>query len=215
LFAEAGEIAANVSYGFPGTEAQLAYAVTDHLAVMTNVSAKWSNSESSALDTIKQQHFFGEAGVGYFLKEEDFRTEIFGGFGMGKSLSNNNSSLFDNENHLASGIYNRIFIQPSISTNENGFNVIFTPRISWVNFRKFSPYPQGSPDFSAPPSRGYKPFFEPSLTGRFPLQGIFLCYFQLGINLPFDNYDYNYNYSGLHLAVGLQVRTSLLYKDGN
>lgn len=214
MFAEAGEIAASASYGFSGTEAQLAVSVTDHIAVMGNVNAKWANLETGQDDKAKQRHFFGEAGLGYYMKREVVRLELFGGYGAGKSMSKS-AAVMDTEERLAQGMYRRIFIQPSISTNNDGFNIIFTPRLSWVSFTKFSPYPDQSYSFLLKPSKSYFPFFEPALTGRFPMGKLIHGYFQVGANVAFQDYYYYYNYSTLNFAMGIQLRTGLLYKDGN
>ncbi|MEJ0030103.1 MAG: hypothetical protein WDO15_06900 [Bacteroidota bacterium] len=214
MFAEAGELAVSASYGFSGTEGQLAYAITDHIAMMANVNAKWSNLETAESDPAKQRHFFGEGGLGYYTTQEAVRFELFGGYGVGKSMSKA-SAIMDFEERLAQGMYRRIFIQPSIGTNNERFNIIFSPRISWVSFTKFSPYPDQSYSFLLKPGKAWFPFFEPALTGRFPMGKVLHGYFQIGANVAFQDYYYYYNYSTLNFTLGLQLRTGLLYKDGN
>ncbi|MEI9919473.1 MAG: hypothetical protein WDO14_11795 [Bacteroidota bacterium] len=214
LFEKGAELAVNASYGFSGTEVQVAYSITDHIAAMANVSAKWKTLDQPVDDSIKRRHFFGEAGLGYYLAKEDYRFELFGGYGKGKSLSNAGRVL-DEQERLASGRYDRIFIQPSISTNFEKFNLIFTSRVSFVNFTSFTPYPDQSYSFLFKPVKGYHTFFEPSITGRFPMGNILRGYFQGGVNVALRDYYYYYNYSGLHFAVGLQLRLGSFYKDGN
>jgi hypothetical protein len=213
LLGEAREFAGTLAYGISGTELQGAYAITDHVAVMANTQAKWMNGA-----TPTGNNFFGEAGIGYFLKLDQGRAEVFGGYGSGNSLGWN-SAGFAEHGPRVKATFDRFFIQPSIGTNANRFNVIFTPRISLLNIKSMQAIEPDPNDPTIIPDDhksdlGRRLFFEPSLTGRFPMGKVVYGFFQVGANIPFNlNSSYNYTYNGLHFALGVQIRTGRKLKD--
>ncbi len=101
--------------------------------------------------------------------------------------------------------YGRIFIQPSIATNNKKFNIIFTARVSMVGFSKYSTEdPRATPQVYKP-TNGYQVILEPSITARVHLAGNpprFLparsqqkftgCRFQLRTCPGFDRYSNSY-----------------------
>ncbi len=121
------------------------------------------------------------------------RAEVFGGYGEGKSISE--VGPWGTEKLRVNGFYERYFIQPSIGTNEPDFNIISS----------------NSRDFSS--SLGYRAFFEPSFTARFPMGGIIYGYVQLGANFAFNKSVKADSYSNMHLTFGIQLHTSAKKKD--
>lgn len=109
------------SFGFNGYDAQAAYSPLKGLGIMANAGFYDSNTFT---------HTFFEGGAGYYGSFENTgRYEVYGGFGNGNTVLNNNI-LADR----ITGNYNRIFIQPSIGAKTNVFEGSFTPRLVYVNF---------------------------------------------------------------------------------
>ena len=212
LFTEAKQFSANISY-FSGIDLQAAYSFSEHLAAMANGNIFITKTEIYGEPQRKPHHIFGEVGIGYFPKTEDVRVEIFGGYGRGKGVANKSIPEIDEGDFNGWGTYNRIFIQPSIATNEKDFNLIFTPRVSLVEFTKFAVESRYAPNREYRPGRGYRAFFEPSLTGRFDLNSKLRGYAQIGMNVPFQPTYYWSNI--LQFAVGIQLHLGPSHKDVN
>jgi len=211
LFREQGEFQGTV-YVSTGIEAQLAYAVSDNIAVMTNTSFI---SEKKPEQDYTRSHKFAEVGIGYYQVTRKYRAELFVGYGLGKETSFAQYSFFtpffSQKDLVATAIYNRIFIQPTISTNGRGFNLAFTPRLSFVDFTKFTSNDNNpaNKEVTVKPDEKYHLFFEPALTGKFPIVGNLQGVFQLGLNVPLPTEVY-FDYVPIQFSIGIQLNTGSL-----
>lgn len=211
LFREQGEFQGSV-YITTGIDAQLAYAVSDHVAVMTNGSFF---KENRTEQDYKRSHQFAEVGLGYYQVARNFRTELFVGYGAGKETSFSQyyffTPYFSQKDLVATGTFNRIFIQPSIGTNGRNFNLSFTPRFSFVDFTKFTSTDNNpaNKEITVKPNEKYHLFLEPALTGKFHIAGNLQGVFQLGLNVGLPNDSY-FDYIPAQFAIGIQLNTGSL-----
>lgn len=212
LFREQGEFQGSV-YLTTGVDTQLAYAVTDNIAVMANGS--FLSTKISEPEDYTRSHKYVEGGLGFYNVSKNFRTELFAGFGLGKGTSFSQyyffTQPFSQKDLVATGKYNRIFIQPSIGTNNRNFNLAFTPRISLVDFTEFSSNDNDPANAVVTIKPNEKPrlFIEPALTGKFPLVGNLQGVFQLGLAVPLSG-DVFFDYVPLQVSVGIQLNTGSL-----
>jgi len=207
LFAEGGEFQGTV-YVTTGIEAQLAYAVSDNVALMGNYSRL---SEKNSGQGFTRENNYYEGGLGYFKNTRSRRFELFGGYGIGNGTGlgqyNFFFSAFGQKELITDYKYSRIFVQPSIGTNNRKFNIAFTTRFSLVDFSEFTASP-----VTIKPTENPHLFIEPALTGKFPLVGNLNGVFQLGLNvaLPSDVYFTSVPVQaalGIQLHVGDRLRT--------
>jgi len=210
LFREQGEFQGTI-YTSNGAELQLAYAVSDHVAVMGNASYL---SRKQGDQDFTRKHFFAEGGIGFYNVKRNLRTELFTGYGIGSGTSFSQygffTQYFGQKDLVATAKYNRIFIQPSIGTNNRGFNIAFTPRISLVDFTEFSSSDNSTQNqVTIKPDESFHLFIEPALTGKFHLVGNLQGVFQLGLTLPTPN-DVYFDYVPLQFSLGLQLNTGSL-----
>jgi hypothetical protein len=212
LFREQGEFQGSI-YVTTGIDAQLAYAVSDNIAVMANGS--FLSNKISEPDDYTRSNKFVEGGLGFYNVARNFRTELFAGFGVGKGTSFSQyyffTPSFSQKDLVATGKYNRIFIQPSIGTNNRNFNLAFTPRISVVDFTEFSSNDNKPANATVTIKPDEKPrlFIEPALTGKFPLVGNLQGVFQLGLAVPLSG-DVYFDYIPLQFSMGIQLNTGSL-----
>lgn len=207
LFAEAEEFQGSV-YVTTGLEAQLAYALTDHLAIMGNYSLL---SEKNSAQKYTRKNNYYEGGLGYFNAGRSRIIEVFAGFGQGNGTAEAQYNFFFPFHGQADVLndykYQRLFIQPSIGTNNRKFNIAFTPRISLVDFTQFK-----SSLATIKPDEKAILFVEPALTGKFHLMGNLKGVFQLGLNVGVASDVYFTNVPlqaafGIQLDVGNRLRT--------
>jgi hypothetical protein len=208
MFAEAAEFAGSVAVS-SGVDVQTAYSLTDHVAIMANANAVFKEYTPEGKESFNRQHFFGEGGLGYFTRTKTMRFELYGGYGMGQGNSYESFYFFGKEELVAKGKYSRIFIQPSIGTDNKKFNLAFTARISMVDFSEFSTTNPAAVSPVFKPTDGFHAFIEPSITARFHLAGNLRGFFQLGLNKPFND-DVYFGFVPLQAAVGIQIHTGQL-----
>ncbi len=207
MFAEGGEFAGSVVLS-SGVEAQVAYAVSDHMALMANTMVIPKTLETRKGVSYKKDGFFGEGGIGYFTKKKAYRFETFAGYGVGKGNSFESFYFFGSNEVIANGSYQRVFIQPSIGTNKRNFNILFTTRVSMVNFTKFTTSDPSATVSSIKPTDKFKTIIEPSLTTRFPIAGNLRGFFQLNLNAPVG--DVYFKNVVMQAAIGVQLHTGQL-----
>jgi hypothetical protein len=209
MFGEANEFAGNFALS-SGVDVQLAYSVSDHVAIMANANTVQKKETPLGQKPFNRNHVFGEGGIGYFTRTKTSRFELFAGYGMGSGTSYESYYFFHTQTKevITKANYNRIFIQPSISTNHKKFNLIGTLRVSMVGFEKYSTEdPIATPSIYKP-TTGYQVMLEPSLTARFHLAGNLRAFFQLGINRSL--HDVDFNYVPVQGSVGFQIHTGQL-----
>jgi hypothetical protein len=208
LFGEANEFAGTVALS-SGVDVQAAYSVSDHVAIMANANAVIKKYSPEGHDSFNRDHLYFEGGLGYFTRTKKSRFDMFAGYGVGEGNSYESYYFFQTQSKevVAKGIYNRIFIQPSIGTNKKKVNIIFTARISMVGFTKFSTDDAIAPIKEFKPS-GYDIILEPSLTLRAHLAGNVRGFFQLGVNSPVGQVDYKV--VPVQGSIGIQIHTGQL-----
>lgn len=211
LFGERGEFQGTLA-ATTGLEGQLAYAVSNHVAVMANGSFfKYKEVEQD----YTRSHRFFEGGLGYFNATRKYRAELFAGYGLGEGTSFSQYYFFTQDfgqkDLVATGKFNRIFIQPTFGTNNRGFNMAFTARFSLVDFTKFSSNDNNPANatLTVEPDEKAQFFFEPALTGKVPITGNLQGFFQLGLNVNLPDKAY-FDYVPLQFAVGIQLHTGSL-----
>ncbi|HRI78456.1 MAG TPA: hypothetical protein PLR06_02880 [Cyclobacteriaceae bacterium] len=200
LFRDQGEaqISGYVSSG--GFEAQGAYAFTDHIAAIGSYA--YGSSKQSSPTDYTHKNSNAEIGIGLFDRTRSFRYEAFVGYGFGEVTDAGQYYFFGlNNTVIATAKMTRLFLQPSIGTNNKDFNLIFTPRLEWVNFSEFT-----TATASAKPTDKAPIFLEPALTSKLRISGNIHAIFQLGVVFPFSS-DVFYEYSKLQATLGVQIDT--------
>lgn len=200
LFREQGEAQLSAYLTGGGLEAQAAYALTDHVAAIGSYAYGKSNQNNP---DYTQKNSYGEIGLGYYDRSRSARYEIFGGYGFGQGTTYDQYYFFGvNNSVVATGKMNRIFVQPTIGTNNRDFNIFFTPRLSWVNYTEFT----SSTGTVVKPNEKAHLFLEPALTTKFRLTGNIHGIFQLGMTIPLPSEVY-FAYAPLIVTIGLQIDT--------
>jgi hypothetical protein len=127
---------------------------------------------------------------------------------MGQGNSFESFYFFGKTQVIAKGQFQRIFLQPSIGTNNRKFNLLFTARLSMVNFTNFSTENPAAVTASIKPTEKFQMFIEPSLTARFHIKGNLRGFFQLNLNSPVG--DVYFSHVPVQGAIGIQVHTGQL-----
>ena len=198
LFRDQGEAQLSGYISSGGFEAQAAYALTDHIAAIGSY-AYGTSKEANPDYTHKNGN--GEVGLGLFDRSRSFRYEAFVGYGFGQVTDAAQYYFFGlNNTVVTTATMQRIFFQPSIGTNNRDFNLIFTPKLEWVNFSEFS-----TSTGTVKPTDKAPIFLEPALTSKLRISGNIHAIFQLGVALPFG--DTYFEYSSLQATLGLQIDT--------
>jgi hypothetical protein len=209
LFREKGEAQVSGYLCSGGLEGQLAYALTNNFALIGSYAYgtqknTYTNTSTAPSTTIEYdwKNSNGQIGLGYYDRTRSTRFEIFAGMGFGQGTSLDQYSFFGlNNNVVATGKKTYYFLQPSIGTNNQNFNIIFTPRFTYQTFSEFS-----TAVATIQPSDNGHIFIEPALTAKFRLAGNLHGIFQLGLTLPVPSEVY-YEYSSLQAALGVQIDT--------
>ena len=200
LFREQGEAQISGYLCSGGLEAQVAYALTDHVAAIGSY-AFMSTKETKPI-SYDRKNSYGEIGLGYFDRTRSLRYEIFGGYGMGQGTTADQYYFYGLNNTVAAtGKMQRFFFQPSVGTNNRDFNIIFTPRFAWVNYSEFT-----SGGVTQKPNEKVQMFIEPALTAKFRLAGNLHGFFQLGATVPIPS-EVFYEFSTMQTAIGIQIDT--------
>lgn len=136
MFEEEGEISAdlNLTTGgeHSGMQFQAAGALTDHLAFQFN-SFAWNAIEGST-------GYLIEFAPGYFTQMgNNFIFETFVGFGQGESYPRVGQILPLGELTPNDVFYYRYFVQPAIGYVNNNMELVFSTRLSALDFRNQNP----------------------------------------------------------------------------
>lgn len=205
LFDEQGEAQFSGYLSSAGLEGQAAYALTDHIA-LTGSYAMASQKKTSNGTEYTRKNNYAEFGLGIYNTTRNSRWEILGGYGFGESTSSDVYYFFapafgSQAETVATGRLSRIFIQPSIGTNNRGANLAFTPKISWVDFSEFT-----SAGVTVQPNEDPVMFLEPAVTLKLHLAGNIFAIAQLGVTFPLSGEPY-FKYQQLSATMGLQIDT--------
>ena len=207
LFYEKGEVEANISTGSNQVDAQVAIALTDHLAIMSNFA--WADFEGPTEPEFSQ-HQLAEFAIGTFFPIGNSGSfEVYGGYGRGKGNSTDEGLISNNSTYIsAEGSYSRIFLQTNIGLNTDFLETGFGLRGSQVSF---SNYTQNGTVFSNPPSAF---FVEPALFLRmgggdgenWNIKG----FMAVGLSAPLKEVI-EFDHQGLFFNLGLLFRFNKFY----
>ncbi|MDQ3536438.1 MAG: hypothetical protein M3421_12520 [Bacteroidota bacterium] len=182
----------NINITTPALDIQTAYALSDHIGIMANIS---TGGKIIITDTTNShKHTFGELGVGYFYKLGDNAIfAFFGGFGRGRA------SAIDREKRLfggrrfeyIDGFYNRWFLQGEVGAvrrpaNDLKYRFVPSLAIRYTNVY-FSKYESNYPLDNFLPRRV---MIEIAPTFRIS-NGLLSFIVQPGFSLPFLLYPNN------------------------
>jgi hypothetical protein len=140
-----GEVEIMATGGTNGFDLGGAYAITDNFGIQAKGSIVFSGgSETQEVDFARR--YYADLGIGYsemFGTDESLKGvfSIFGGAGYGEALGRqsythvdlfgDNSYTTQNTSH---GNFMKYWIQPMIGMKMTHFELLFTPRINFVNF---------------------------------------------------------------------------------
>jgi hypothetical protein len=118
-----------------GYDVDVAYSITNHFGMLANYN-HWSAKEKMMLPQSEVEYYISgkgnliELGAGYFMPfMEKFVFEVYSGMGLGDVRN-------DYEINTTSKInYNRYFIQPSCGYYNKRVNLIFSTRLSGVDYK--------------------------------------------------------------------------------
>lgn len=185
--------------GFSGTDAQIAYAATDHIGLMLN----WSY-RNNTFDTSSSYHYhnFIEGGVGYYTSfSSQGKFEAFAGYGYGNVDVQINNSVGTS---LVQASYSRFFLQPNLGFTSQMFDVGVAPRFVYVLMK--------------PEQFQYstinKFFVEPTGFLRLGFKYFYLTS-QAGISIPLSGYESSdwFNYNPFIFSFGMQIKLFKIYDE--
>lgn len=207
MFTEGGEAQFSGYVSSAGVEGQAAYSLSDNIVLIGSYAyASQKKNNSQTQESYTRKNSYAELGIGLYNTTRSTRWEIIGGYGFGESTSSDVYYFFKEEfgqgvETIATGKLQRIFIQPSIGTNNRGTNLTFTPKISWVDFSQFT-----SGAFTEKPNEKPMIFLEPALTLKMHLAGNLFGIAQLGLAVPMSG-DAYFKYQQLQASIGIQIDT--------
>lgn len=198
LFREQGEAQISTYLTSGGLEFQGAYAVTDHVAAIGSYAFGKANRSSP---DYTWKNSYAELGLGYFDRSRSARYEVLGGYGLGQGTNYDQYYFFGLASVVSTAKMQRIFLQPSIGTNNRDVNIIFTPRFTMVTYSEFTDAVK-----TVKPNEKAQFFVEPALTLKFRLAGNLHGFCQLGIIAPVSGAVY-FDYLNPQVAAGIQIDT--------
>lgn len=212
MFTKAGEFQGSVQFG-NGLDAQGAVSVTNHIGLMGNFSYANNKSPDPNDNTDNfHRHKFFEGGIGYFENEGKWCYEIFAGYGKGEGSSYDTYDFFGNSSGdevLATGKFERYFIQPAFGLNKKIMHVSFVPRITLVDFTEFSSDASVAPYIA---NDDPKIFLEPAVIGKVNLMDNRMFFvFQGGFSIPTTKVYYDYR--PFYVSTGIGFRLGGIRKE--
>lgn len=198
-----GEFQGSADVGL-GINLQTAYAVTNQIVVTANYLYASFDEEDYGI-----KNHAGEIGLGYYTNfREQWCFEVIAGYGLGKGNSFDstyNWAMFFSSGYRfeAEGLYNKIYIQPSIGLNRGDFTWSISTKFSYINFTKIDALQDHQQLLMERPTKVFC-----SLVGNFQApvwrKRIFLRY-QAGLNFPTGN-EPQYDYETIIASFGLIVK---------
>jgi hypothetical protein len=212
LFSGKGEFQGFAGVGL-GLNVQTAYAISDHIGIAANYLHS-NNSEGGSGSTTMREHQAGEIAIGYYknLKSDpDLCFEVFTGYGRGKGKAIDTDGLFTVD-LLATGRYQKFFVQPAIGTNKNRFNWSVSLKCSIVDFTSIKVV---NNDEEVMNTTAPKLFLAPAFTCAYRIWPKNLsATLQTGINAHVGSRTI-YDYEFFMLSVGLLYKVSPKIKSVN
>lgn len=198
MFTEKGEVLVSVSYGNIGFNLQSAVAIVDHVAVMGNFAFSERESEDH---TKHGKYYFRELGIGYFNTfRNDWKYEIFGGYGNGKSEGYGYYEFLSSDRVQVRGGFERYFLQTAIGTESKIWEGALSTRFAHVNFYHFKQ--MGASESYTGSVKALR--FEPAATLKVGTDRLkFVGQFGLCVSLK-ENVKFDYEPS--FISIGLQCK---------
>lgn len=205
LFDEQGEAQISGYLSAAGIEAQAAYSLTDNIAITGSYEYANQKKTSNGVE-YERKNNYAEFGLGIYNTTRSFKWEVLGGYGFGEGTSSDVYYFFApafgvGTETVATGKMTRIFLQPSIGTNNRGTNLSFTPKFSWVDYSEFT-----SGGVTVQPTDDPVIFLEPAATVKFHLAGNLFMVGQIGLTLPLAGDPY-FKYQPMSASIGIQIDT--------
>lgn len=203
LFTKAGEFQGSMQFG-NGLDLQGAVSVSNHIGVMANYSFAERNKNDYTVDDDDNgyhYHKFFEGGLGYYENKDNWCYEIFAGYGRGEGASYDQYEWLGLQSAVATGKYERYFLQPAFGLNKKIMHVSFVPRVSLVDFTSFS-----NDVVAYPVNEDPIIFIEPAVVGKVNLaDNHFFFTFQAGFSFPAATTAY-FEYRPFQLSTGIGFR---------
>jgi len=192
LLTKEGEFQATIGTGTSGIDPQLAYAISDQVGVMLNVS--YANRSDTGSKNF-HKHIFAEMGAGYSIPLGDHgQFEVYGGGGMGMvDAKYGYHDIFSTYvEDRSSATITRLFLQPTIGLTNNVFDGSFTTRLIMLNVNN---------NDSAFKSSTWTPYIEPTFTAKVGWKYVKMV-FQVGYSFHLKEL-LNYRNQPFMFSVGL------------
>jgi hypothetical protein len=186
--------------GLAGWDVMALYNFHKNFGVMANGSFAYNTRQNREIQIEGprfHRHLFGETGIGYYRSLGWARSTIalYGGVGWGNSSSHNTIAA---GNFISQkGIYQRYFIQPSVSLDLKHVNFSFGGRFSNLNFQSF----ETQNGVQEPPKDEW---FIETFTEVSAKMEDFDFVVQVGVNKPLSDEAVNFHYRALHASVGIR-----------
>jgi hypothetical protein len=212
LFTKAGEFQGSMQFG-NGLDLQGAVSVTNPIGLMANYSFAERNKSDYDVDDDDNNgyhyHKFFEGGLGYYENQGNWCYEIFAGYGRGEGASYDEYEWFGVQNIVATGKYERYFVQPAFGLNKKVMHVSFIPRVSLVDFTSFS-----NDVVSYPVDEDPIIFIEPAVVGKVNLaDNHFFFTFQAGFSVPATTTYFEYRPFQFSTGIGFRLGGISSMKD--
>ncbi len=196
LLTNKGELQVSANFGTSGFDPQLAYAVTDNIALMANGSFMNTTSDTSSSSDFYHKHTFFELGPGYYRNlRNGFKFETFTGIGFGKVSSEYDNNLWSNKTEVN---ITRFFLQPSFGYTSKVLDIGISARLVFVNLVQSSINNAGI-------------LLEPVLTAKLGWDHIKITG-QLGLAYPVNESKIHFPYQPGLFSLGLQGNFGKVFK---
>ena len=204
LFTKGGEFQGSMQFG-NGLDLQGAVSVSNHIGVMANYSFAERNKKDYDVDDYDENGYqyqkFFEGGLGYYENQGNWCYEIFAGYGRGEGASYDEYEWFGLQSAVATGKYERYFIQPAFGLNKKVMHVSFIPRVSLVDFTSFS-----NDVVSYPIDEDPIIFIEQAVVGKVNLaDNHFFFTFQAGFSVPATTTYFEYRPFQFSTGIGFRL----------
>jgi hypothetical protein len=145
LLTKKAEIQGSAQIGPFGTDFQMAGALTNHIALMSNYAYYNNKAHAFPFHLFNMSNHFFEGGIGYFRSDERqnkrLTFEVFAGYGRGHGYYNKAEShdgAPPGAGVLVLGDYQRFFAQPAIGFHTPSLDLGGALRVSLVDFQRLS-----------------------------------------------------------------------------
>lgn len=215
VFKKKGEVQSELVTGSGGAELQLAYSISNNLAVIAN--GVFDNSKVRVMDTLQHikngdseySNLFAEGGIGYYKTFGPDTNKMFAVFlGGGYGSTTGYSDVWNDEFIKFNGVYNRIFWQPQYGyiLNEN-VELAGALRFSFLNYHSLSINDGLGTRYS---SSSYDIFLEPAVTLKAGYDQ-FKFALQAGSSIPLKKETY-YTTTPLMVSFGFHLNFTRNWK---